>query len=248
MKSELKTINIWMVIIIIVVLFAPWVLTQSLGLTSFTTTGQIGDTIGGTTSPIINLFAAYLLYLTLKAQIKANEVIQIQFDAQILKDNQIKIENRIRENINNVIYNIDNFVYTPYETTYIGQEGIKKFFKDVRHHHFTEKNIMANNVELNQMYYIILFLNNICEQIKKSELSNEDQEYLFKLISFNYYVKIYSRMIGKSDIICEKNNPCSCGKCRTKSGMPKKVMDEIITLEKCLSKYSWNDALPTFEI
>lgn len=41
----------------------------------FSNTGNIGDTIGGITAPIINLFGAFLLYISLKEQIKANEKI-----------------------------------------------------------------------------------------------------------------------------------------------------------------------------
>lgn len=41
----------------------------------FSKTGDIGDTIGGITAPIINLFGAFLLYVSLKEQINANEKI-----------------------------------------------------------------------------------------------------------------------------------------------------------------------------
>lgn len=40
----------------------------------FSSTGQIGDTIGGITGPIINLIGAYLVYISFQAQIKANKI------------------------------------------------------------------------------------------------------------------------------------------------------------------------------
>lgn len=40
----------------------------------FSNTGQIGDTIGGITAPIINLLGAFLVYISFNAQIKANEI------------------------------------------------------------------------------------------------------------------------------------------------------------------------------
>ncbi len=40
---------------------------------SLTDTGEIGDTIGGITSPVINLIAAYLVYVSFLAQVKANK-------------------------------------------------------------------------------------------------------------------------------------------------------------------------------
>ncbi len=40
----------------------------------FSNTGQIGDTIGGITAPIINLLGAFLVYLSFEAQVRANKI------------------------------------------------------------------------------------------------------------------------------------------------------------------------------
>jgi len=40
----------------------------------FSSTGQIGDTIGGITGPIINLIGAFLVYTSFQAQIRANKI------------------------------------------------------------------------------------------------------------------------------------------------------------------------------
>lgn len=40
----------------------------------FTKTGSIGDTIGGITAPVINIFAALLVYLAFREQVKANDI------------------------------------------------------------------------------------------------------------------------------------------------------------------------------
>lgn len=52
---------------------------------SFTNSGQIGDTIGGTTAPFIGLLSAVLVYRALQAQIKANEIITKQFQIEHLE-------------------------------------------------------------------------------------------------------------------------------------------------------------------
>lgn len=49
---------------------------------SYNNSGQIGDTIGGTTAPFIGLLSAVLVYRALQAQIKANEIIQKQIEEQ----------------------------------------------------------------------------------------------------------------------------------------------------------------------
>ena len=51
-------------------------MTSEFSLISFTDTGQIGDTIGGTTAPFLGFFGSILVYLSLKAQIDANEQVR----------------------------------------------------------------------------------------------------------------------------------------------------------------------------
>ncbi|MFM9952184.1 MAG: hypothetical protein ACKV1O_29910 [Saprospiraceae bacterium] len=70
------------IVILIGIVFvpsAPWIFTMEWGWGRFdSTTGAIGDTIGGITAPIVNLVSAILVYLAFKAQIKANEIISTQ--------------------------------------------------------------------------------------------------------------------------------------------------------------------------
>lgn len=59
---------------VILMLILPLVLTQDWSGISFLETGPIGDTIGGVTAPISGLLGAYLVFLALKAQVKANVI------------------------------------------------------------------------------------------------------------------------------------------------------------------------------
>jgi hypothetical protein len=54
---------------------------------NFSQTGQIGDTIGGITAPIINIIGAILVYISFREQVRANK---IQFDA--LNDEKSRTE------------------------------------------------------------------------------------------------------------------------------------------------------------
>jgi len=55
---------------LVIVLVLPVVLTRSAcwSATSFTNSGQIGDTIGGTTAPVIGLLSIVMLYITIRLQ------------------------------------------------------------------------------------------------------------------------------------------------------------------------------------
>lgn len=83
-----------LVIIIVAIFITPFVLTRSsiLDILDFSSTGEIGDTIGGTTAPIIGIVSILLLYLTLKEQIKFNHSQQQQSEeqAKIMREEQFK--------------------------------------------------------------------------------------------------------------------------------------------------------------
>lgn len=72
---------IWTIIIAVVLVFiSPFIFSQFKSGISFIGKGEIGDTIGGITSPIIGIMGAILVYLALKEQVKANNFIQIQLN------------------------------------------------------------------------------------------------------------------------------------------------------------------------
>lgn len=60
-------------IVIFLCLVLPWAFTSNYTGIDFSKSGQIGDTIAGITSPIIGLFAAFLVYLSFEQQRLANQ-------------------------------------------------------------------------------------------------------------------------------------------------------------------------------
>ncbi|OQY72388.1 MAG: hypothetical protein B6D44_10200 [Ignavibacteriales bacterium UTCHB2] len=91
---RLKKGIIYLSIAILLILFLPYLLTRPnfLGF-DFSTTGQIGDTIGGLMGPFVAIVAAILTFMAFWVQYQANE--------QIRKDIRIdRFETRIYELIN----------------------------------------------------------------------------------------------------------------------------------------------------
>ena len=71
-------------LLLLIIIIAPILLTQFSSFYSFNTnTGAIGDTIGGITAPFVNLLAAYLVYKSFAAQIKANKQQREDHDVQM---------------------------------------------------------------------------------------------------------------------------------------------------------------------
>jgi type II secretory pathway pseudopilin PulG len=65
------TLAIGILLVILMPFLATW---QNTGWTRFSDTGEIGDTIGGVTAPIVGLLGAFLVFVSFKAQVRANEI------------------------------------------------------------------------------------------------------------------------------------------------------------------------------
>ncbi|WP_299528831.1 hypothetical protein [Ulvibacterium sp.] len=92
--------------LLVFIVFSPLIFTQFYSGISFIGSGEIGDTIGGITAPFVNLFAAYLVYKSFTAQIRAN--------AQQREDHTEQMEQLKREHRFTYITNLFNLVKDDY--------------------------------------------------------------------------------------------------------------------------------------
>lgn len=114
-------------IVFIAVLAAPFLFTH-FGLGYFEHTGQVGDTIGGTTAPLIGLLSAVLIYLSFQQQIKANKLQHdsvIEIAKQYDKDKRL---NYVNDWTNEIEMNIDELsieLNLQFLEIYDGKEAVK---------------------------------------------------------------------------------------------------------------------------
>lgn len=101
----------WLIAGGICLLIAPILFSRHGGLFSFQDTGEIGDTIGGITAPITGFLGAYLVYLALRAQIIANNIIIEQFNEQKLAEYNHKKFEIINSQITSLNDEINNLSY-----------------------------------------------------------------------------------------------------------------------------------------
>ncbi|MBP5455892.1 MAG: hypothetical protein J6Y37_05290 [Paludibacteraceae bacterium] len=102
---------------------------------NFSETGQIGDTIGGTMTPIVSLAAVILTYLAFRKQVEANKIQTDQFNKTLdtkKEDENKKLKNTIELysfDIDNTIKDIENRIKIIDEfipTNLYGEEPIKE--------------------------------------------------------------------------------------------------------------------------
>jgi hypothetical protein len=86
----------------LLVLSLPWLLSQYSWKFGFSETGQIGDTIGGITAPVIGFMSAILIYFSFKIQFDANKR---QWRA-FLSESRLRYISDLSNEIDNIIQNL----------------------------------------------------------------------------------------------------------------------------------------------
>lgn len=209
-----KRANFALIIGVLSLVFAPILLTQFSWRFDFTETGQIGDTIGGTASPILSFIGAILVYFSFKQQMAAN---RIQINAlldekQSKNDMQIvdfcdKIQREIIEKISTqevveyTIYSENGFPVEIIDE----KKGEKAISSTLR-----ELGFISNNVKLREEYLscfssiIIIFRNVKLLLTYISKIENETvQEMLFNSYYNNLHLALF---IGATDIYLKKKS------------------------------------------
>jgi len=88
------------------------------------TTGQIGDTIGGTTAPYIALLAGFLTFIAFWAKLRANAQVRDQFEIQQFESQYFELIRLHKENINEM--KITGYHYLNSVTVTEGIDPIQK--------------------------------------------------------------------------------------------------------------------------
>ena len=127
----------------------------------FICTGQIGDTIGGITAPIIGLISIWLLYITFREQRRFNKK-QVEFNSLMTIKN---LEDKIWEKL-------DNLVITHDDKTYMGFDRIvanKDCIKDIKEQDLIP--FMTNLIYIHRSIRMFLLTNKDAQLKKRTKIT-----------------------------------------------------------------------------
>lgn len=183
----------------------------------FSNTGQIGDTIGGITAPIINLIGALLVYVSFQAQIEANRIqakalsdekqqnfIRNQFEKYILSFEEIKKRlNSVEFIVEHPGQRISNEMASPsVHVTYIGLNAINEYVLRIE-----EGNVGMGGRYFGQNYntfglaltfqFIMKAIYDLIERVELNITDKEDREFFMSEIKlfYNGFLKKFAKRI-----------------------------------------------------
>lgn len=180
-----RNLGLFVLFVIVLAIFAPIIFTSH-GFECFnkTGTGQIGDTIGGTTAPFWGFLSVILLYVTLKEQQSFNKIQKLSSDLEVI----MKLRDNISELSNNIEVKIIN-IREGAETTYKGASYIEQLRST------TNPNNGIGEEDFDKLYKNAIEIVELCllyyNMIVKSSLDNGVKESFFRAISIHF------EMIGR---------------------------------------------------
>lgn len=159
LSGESPSFALWsfLVIGLLIFLLLPFLLTRNgLKYFDFTQTGQIGDTIGGITGPIIALIAALLTFLAFWVQLQANRAQAAQFKKQDFDTRINKFENKLYELIRLHKENVQEISIARYDKNKNEQRHtFVSFFRELKYCFFLVKSTYIEMFDLGEVktYY-----------------------------------------------------------------------------------------------
>jgi hypothetical protein len=224
---------------IILILTAPWIVSLRSGIVSFNdSTSVIGDTIGGITAPITGLIGAYLVYLALKEQVKANRIITSQFKEQKIIEQSNKIIAIVTDQIKILREDMKDFKFNEIllgydELPHFGPEGIKRALKVYPEAHpiIDESIIWQYNSKINEIKYFVSSVHYLINLINTSVIDIDDKINLLKIISETYNSKLSAGLIDNN--FKRKSYQTPCVKCAEIHGIDESifVLNDFIVQE-----------------
>lgn len=209
---------------------------------NFSNTGQIGDTIGGITAPFLNLIGAFLVFFALKAQIKANELIQEQIEKDnITKECENEAQNLnqlysyLTENINTFhfktlpIGQLKNIDGTTTNQDYLSGDAIYHLFSQISCHYHGTQDELHSNQSVSELLSVLKLMDLLLDKLKDTKSKNK--EILTTLIQHLFEYKIVTRIRNDSE---EKLQVTFCHICNCNHGLPDELRNLILQIRQKL--------------
>lgn len=225
---------------VLLILFAPTVITSFsiLGI-DFLNTGQIGDTIGGITSPISGIMGSILVYLALVEQVKANEIINIQLKENRIEQDQKKKIDYYRETIHALREDILSFSTTYQQKNFrntgsIIQHGVEALateLQNLKNYVFNSHHKLDTDPKLNQIKEVLNTFELLIFELESDDLSVIETRNLIQKIRHEVVTKLQAPIENAIPII-KKGMAVPCAVCgKTHTSLPEQILESYLNVK-----------------
>jgi hypothetical protein len=185
------SLKLFIIGFLLVVVVSPFLFTlpSIFARLNFSETGQIGDTIGGLTSPVIGFLGAILVYFSFQQQLKANELQREALDNEITRSQQDRRYNAISHDVDVLREEINS--YQMFKSDLMGTNAIYSFKEIFLQETQKEKIIEVLNSEpFKNFYFLIATAGYIFIEINRSKIDVMEKIQLQKKLIYLYTSKL----------------------------------------------------------
>lgn len=192
--NKINTIQLILILALIILFIPPLLIkTSFFDFFSLGNENEIGDTLGGITSPFINSIASILVFIAFKEQVKANNLIKEQQYFQHIQEQIYRLE--------------DEYI----NLAEINNEIEKNIFRahDIRNSSFGETKplkVHINLEALNKALYSTLIFQQTLDLIEKLENNKEFMQNKIRLLYLIIYRDNYVKLDTKLKSIIGNSN------------------------------------------
>jgi hypothetical protein len=233
---------------ILIVAFAPYLFTRHWALVRFKGTGEIGDTIGGITAPMTSLIGSILVYFALRAQIKANAIIQEQFSQQRDDDEERKRMLYLTEQITLVRTELMDFSFTTIQRNiyqpnviesfpnYTGTEAIDKLLNFLWEEKLNNcsKTMEWSHPKEEEFFNILVMITAFASNLRRANLPLRDHQYLESSLQYQLRSKVKPLLVGYKHQREKFQNICV--KCGKQHGIPDRIFTQFARIGVVLNQ------------
>jgi len=154
--------------------------------------GDVGETIGGITAPVIELIGSVLIYLSFRQQIEANKIQFDSYNEQKEQSNQANNYERLMGLYNELKYDLEKLRYIKHNgdiKEYLGPDALEHFVIDLKK--TGDKVFEENTIFMNEFLYLSSSLYYLIFKIEElhTQLNPTDKSILFQKIEFMYHAR-----------------------------------------------------------
>ncbi|MEI6124846.1 MAG: hypothetical protein WCQ95_14615 [Bacteroidota bacterium] len=152
----------------------------------FSHTGQIGDTISGIASPIINIVGSLLIFISFLSQNKANKLQSEHNSFALLYE----LYKGFNDDFNNLFF---------YSSTvkdgkeYQGKRALSVFCEILESRKTSTE--FKNNSFFNEFLFLMGSLSILFDIVESSNISNQEKKYILRIIHFFYSTRLKEHVL-----------------------------------------------------
>jgi hypothetical protein len=196
--------------------------------TDYSSTGPIGDTIGGITAPIVNLISALLVFLAFRAQIQANEIVRKQLRSERKRRDEDINDAILRRRYDIMTKELNNLYYTDnLNRLHTGIESIQPGLIQLANF-FHDESSLESQKYIKELNDIITMLKAIHSDLYNKKVSVEE-----RLFTVTEFLRVLGKIVDEYSLALDSiRNQAVCKDCKKKHSIPKKLHENFQSLVK----------------